>query len=568
MLKDHPKGLIVAFFANMGERFGFYTMYAIFVLFIQAKYGFDAADTSMFWGIFLGAVYFFPLIGGFLADRFLGYGKSISLGLIILFIGYTLLAIPTSMDGGLTLIISGLAVITIGTGLFKGNLQALVGNLYDEAKFSKNRDVAFNIFYMGINIGAVFAPTAAEAISNWVLKSKGFFYDAAIPAMAHKLLGGDTSVTSSLTASMDSQLQFGASVNQTNSFDSLTAFSNSYINAIGESYHYAFGIASISLIVSMAIFWAFRKYYRHADLTERQKAKSAEYRDKMIELSPKETRNRFVALGMVFLVVIFFWLAFHQNSVGLNFFARDYTVNSVGKYTNVFFNLFTLLSILFFFIGVFYAAKKGSSTKARIIGAIVGLVFGGFLFYKTYTFGDTNPITPPKFHQFNSFFIVAFTPLIVAFFTWLRAKGVEPSAPKKIGLGMLITGIGLLVMVVASVSLIGFSPKEINELRAPQDVLVSPYWLISTYFVFTIAELFLSPMGISFVSKVSPPKYKGLMQGGWFAATAIGNYALGYFAIFWSSIPLWAYWSILVVFCILSSVFIFSVLRRLEAVSR
>ncbi len=161
MLKEHPKGLFVALFSNMGERFGYYTMLAIFILFLQAKYGFDYEIASQYFGIFLAFVYFMPLIGGIVADKFLGYGKTITLGLVVMFLGYILLAIPTKMDGGLALVISALAVISIGTGFFKGNLQALVGNMYDDPKYSKNRDIGFNIFYMGINIGAMFAPTAA-----------------------------------------------------------------------------------------------------------------------------------------------------------------------------------------------------------------------------------------------------------------------------------------------------------------------------------------------------------------------------------------------------------------------
>src|SRR4030043_2376268 len=191
MLKGHPKGLLVAFFANMGERFGYYTMLAIFVLFMQAKYGFEYRIASQYFGIFLACVYFMPFFGGIIADRFLGYGKTISLGLVIMLIGYLLIAIPTSMDGGLPLVITGLAVISIGTGFFKGNLQALVGNLYDDPRYSEKRDVAFNIFYMGINIGAMFAPTAAEAMVNFILRAKNYVYDARIPALAHQLINGE-----------------------------------------------------------------------------------------------------------------------------------------------------------------------------------------------------------------------------------------------------------------------------------------------------------------------------------------------------------------------------------------
>ena len=197
MFKGHPKGLYVAFFANMGERFGFYTMISIFVLFMQAKYGLSAAAAGSIYATFMVGVYIFPLLGGFLADRFLGYGRTISLGLVVMFIGYILLALPTAMATGFPLVVTALAVIALGTGLFKGNLQALVGNLYDDPKYAGMRDRAFNIFYMGINIGAMFAPTASMAVCNWILAKSHFVYDARIPALANDFLKGKLADASS-----------------------------------------------------------------------------------------------------------------------------------------------------------------------------------------------------------------------------------------------------------------------------------------------------------------------------------------------------------------------------------
>jgi POT family proton-dependent oligopeptide transporter len=559
MLKGHPKGLIVFFFANMGERFGYYTMIAIFVLFLQAKYGFSYATASQYYGTFLAAVYFLPLLGGFISDKWLGYGKTVSLGMIIMFVGYLMLAWPTSIDvgsmtSGLPLVVGGLAVISLGTGLFKGNLQVLVGNLYDDPKYSSNRDVAFNIFYMGINVGAMFAPTAAEEISNWILGKHGFTYSPDIPALAHKYLAGDASVVQKLTEFAQQQ---GASIAD------LNAFSYSYINSLAESYHWAFGVACISLIISMIIFWAFRKYYKDADMTEAQKAASEEHKDKVIELTPEQTKQRFIALGLVFFVVIFFWMAFHQNGAAMTAFARDYTQDTIGKFTNIFFDLWGLLSIFIAVIGLimFFKAKD---SKFKIISLVAMVVFAVVAYFRIDGYTEVNSFSPQKFQHFNPFFIVALTPVVVGLFAMLRRNGKEPSAPKKIGIGMLITAIAFAIMIFGSLSLSSVSPGIIGEQRAPLDFLVSPYWLIATYFTLTIAELFLSPMGISFVSKVSPPKYKGLMQGGWFAATAIGNYAVAIVAYFWDQIPLWGFWAILVVCCLLSAAFIFAVLKRLE----
>jgi len=559
MFKGHPKGLFIAFFANMGERFGFYTMISIFVLFLQAKYGLNATAASFIYSIFMFGVYFFPLLGGFLADRFLGYGKTISLGLITMFLGYILMAVPSALGSNFGLVVVALAVIALGTGLFKGNLQALVGNLYDNPKYGALRDRAFNIFYMGINIGAMFAPTASEKVCNWILAASNFSYDARIPALANDFLKGRL-------ADAAEYLSIAQAQNPGVTLDSLKSFSESYINALSKSYHYGFGVACISLIISMLIFWGFRKFYSHADLTERQKAKSEKLKSQLVELTPQQTKERLIALGLVFFVVIFFWMAFHQSAVTMTYFARDYTVPSVGKATNLWFDIVGLLSIFGSIIGLFFLLRKGSRPTARLLG---GAAFAGFavLTYMRYSgYADVNPFTPQKFQHFNPFFIVALTPLVVGFFAFLNKIGKEPSTPRKIGFGMLITAVSFAILVVGSQGLP--SPKALAGRVAPPDSLVSVYWLISTYFLLTIAELFLSPMGISFVSRVAPPKYKGLMQGGWFAATAIGNNLVGVVGYFWLRVPLWALWSILVVCCVFSAGFMFLVMKRLERAAR
>lgn len=566
MLRNHPKGLFVALFANMGERFGYYTMLAIFVLFLQAKYGFKYEIASQYFGIFLAFVYFMPLVGGILADKVLGYGKTISLGLIVMFLGYILIAIPTqwsleSARSGLPLVITGLGVISLGTGLFKGNLQALVGNLYDaDKKFDKFRSLGFNIFYMGINIGAMFAPTAAEAVSNWMLKASNLTYSGGIPALAHKFLDGSISVeeTAKLTNLAQSQTAFSSMSGD------LGQFSSYYINELSNSYHWAFGVATISLIISMLIFWGFRKYYKHADFTEKQKSKTAELKDKVIQLSPKQVKERMVSLILVFIVVIFFWMAFHQNGAAMTAFARDYTVDSVGKYTNIWFDLFGLLPIALSIVGVFLFIQRKNNRTLRIGGLIMAAAFAVIAYFRINGYETSNLFTPQMFQHFNPFFIVALTPIIVGIFSMLANKQKDPSDPKKIGIGMVITAVGFTVLVVGSLSLIGMSPGDIGETKVDGAFAVGPYWLISTYFILTIAELFLSPIGLSFVSKVAPPQYKGLMQGGWLAATAIGNYGVALIGFLWNKIQLWQFWGILVVLCLIAATFIFSILKRLE----
>ena len=499
-----------------------------------------------------------PCSAGFLADRFLGYGKTISLGMIVMFIGYLLLALPTKMDTGLGLVIAALATIALGTGFFKGNLQALVGNLYDDPKYSPMRDRAFNIFYMGINVGAMFAPTASEKISNWILSSAHFSYDARIPALANDFLKGRL-------ADAGAFLDIARAQDPAVTLDTLGRFSETYINALSKSYHFGFGVACISLIISMVIFWAFRKHYAHADLTEKQKAKSALHKAEVVTLTPQETKERLLALGLVFFVVIFFWMAFQQSAATMTFFARDYTVPSVGKVSNLWLDLAGLLSISFAVLGLILLLRKGAKTLGRVVGGAMFAVFAAAAVLRYNGYQDINPFTPQRFQHFNPFFIVALTPVVVALFGYLNRKGKEPSAPRKIAIGMLLTAAAFSLLVIASVGLP--SPKSLGGLVAPATAQVSVYWLISTYFLVTIAELFLSPIGISFVSKVAPPKYKGLMQGVWFAATAIGINLIGIVGYLWMRVPLWTLWSILVVACLLSAGFMIAVMKRLEKAS-
>ena len=558
MFKGHPKGLFVAFLANMGERFGFYTMISIFVLFLQAKYGLNTGGAALIYSVFVSCVYFLPLLGGFLADKVLGYGKTVSIGLVTMFLGYALLALPSKMATGFPLVIGALAVIAMGTGLFKGNLQALVGNLYDDPKYSPLRDRAFNIFYMGINIGAMFAPTASEKVVNWVLSLSHYFYDARIPALANDFVKGklaDASPYLAIAQSQDAGVTLGT----------LKTFSEQYLNALSKSYHYGFGVACLSLIISMLIFWGFRRFYSHADLSEKQKSKSEALRGQVVELTPQETKERFVVLGLVFFVVIFFWMAFQESAVTMTYFARDYTVPAVGKLTNLWFDLTGLLTVFLSAIGLVFLLKKKSSSLSRAIG---GVAFAGFavlayLRYRGYL--DINPFQPQRFQHFNPFFIVALTPILIVIFGALNRKGKEPSSPRKIGFGMLLTALAFAILVVGSVGLP--SPKSLGGQVAPPASQVSVTWLISTYFLLTIAELFLSPIGISFVSRVAPPKYKGLMQGGWFAATGIGILLVGLMGGLWMALPLWLLWLILVVACLLSATFIFSIMKRLEKAS-
>jgi len=599
MLKGHPKGLYVAFFANMGERFGFYTMMAILVLFLQAKFGLAYEIAGDIYSWFYFAIYALALLGGILADATKKYTTVISMGQVIMFAGYIMMAIPGLP---LSVTVAALFTIAIGNGFFKGNLQAVVGQLYDDPKYDKVRDNAFLIFYMGINVGAFFAPFAAMGVRNWWLKTNGFLHDGSLPALCHQYKDGmlqDTGIFQ--------QLADAVSIN--GAVTDLGAFADSYIEVFSRGYNFAFGIAAIAMVISLAAYLIFNKH-----LPKREKAageKTITLREKplaipvalvafgitailvslfkdlktgmaiglfaafatwIVMIATKEEKQRVISLLLVFFVVIFFWMGFHQNGLTLTWFARDYSSKSVDSFTYLFFSLKSLIAVLVFIAGVVMLLNTKSETKNRIIGAIMTVVGGGFAYW-FYTMGaETNPIAPEVYQSFNPLYIVSLTFVVMAAFAWLNKKGIEPSTPKKIGIGMVIASLGFVIMVIGSFKLI--SPVDLQVLNdagevvsvnpVPDSSRIMPYWLMSTYLILTFAELFLSPMGLSFVSKVAPVRFQGVMQGGWLLATAVGNKLLFIGSFFWEKIQLWQLWGIFVVTCLLSAAFIFSILKRLE----
>lgn len=509
MFEGQPKGLYALALANTGERFGYYTMLAIFVLFLKANFGLSAGVAGTIYSTFLAMVYFLPFIGGILADKF-GYGKMVTIGIIAMFVGYVLLALPMgSGTPALACMFAALLVISTGTGLFKGNLQVMVGNLYDSPEYAAKRDSAFSIFYMAINIGALFAPSAAVAIMEYA------------------------------------QHAFGVSVN--------------------DSYHFAFGVACVSLIVSMAIYYLCRSSFKHVEGSTKQKSNDSKAKAEYPELSPKETKDRIIALCLVFTVVIFFWMAFHQNGLTLTYFADEFTAKSSDGLQSMMFDVWNLVAVIFIVYALF-SLVQSKTGKAKAISAAVIVLALAFLGYRYNTLEGSVDVNAPIFQQFNPFFVVALTPVSMAIFGSLARKGKEPSAPRKIGLGMLVAACGYILMMMGSFGLLT-PAAQAEALQAGTATFVSPNWLVSTYLVLTFGELLLSPMGISFVSKVAPPKYKGMMMGGWFVATAVGNYLTAVAAWLWGGLELWIVWGVLVGLCLLSAIFIFSVMKKLEKVA-
>ena len=557
MFKGQPKGLYALALANTGERFGYYTMLAIFMLFLQAKFGWEQASASQLYAIFMAVVYFLPVIGGWIADR-VGYGKCVVAGICVMFLGYVMLTIPTPANAfGLALMIGALLLIALGTGLFKGNLQVMIGNLYDDPKYADKRDSAFSLFYMAINVGAMFAPFADTAITNRFLAKSGLVYKADIPALAHQFLAG--TITPDNTARLtELQAQMpDASV----ATMSLPEFSGYYIEHLASSYNMGFAVACVSLIVSMGIYFAGRRWFKHADVNAKQAAAAGN--TPAVELTPKQTRDRVVALCMVFAVVIFFWMAFQQNGQSLTWFARDYTQSTVSGWPKAGFNMW-ILGLLAISIYSLFGAFQSEKRSGKIAcGAItLGLWAAAAIIYSRMP--AVLDIQPQLFQQFNPFFVVLLTPVIMALFDALGRKKKEPSAPMKIGIGMLVAALGYVVMIFGSIG--QPSPAALSGTVSPDPVV--PTYLMGTYLVLTFAELLLSPMGISFVTKVAPPKMKGLMMGLWFAASAVGNYLTMVPGLLWMRVPLWANWAILAGLCALAGLIMFTMLRRINAATR
>jgi len=504
MFKGHPKGLIPAALANMGERFGFYTMMAILVLFLQAKFGLNESNSGLIYATFYSSIYFLAIVGGIIADKTKNYKGTILAGLLMMAFGYLLIAIPTptpvpSLALYLTATCVGLAVIAFGNGLFKGNLQALVGQMYDDPKYDKVRDSGFSLFYMFINIGGIFAPMIAPSIRSWWLARAGFTYNATLPELCHQQIDG------TITAKAMERFQNLANEVSSTPVTDYTAFSNEYLNVFNEGFHYAFGVAIIAMLISLVIYLKNKVNFPDPAL---KAAQAKENNTTVTQMDVKEVKQRIYALLAVFGVVIFFWFSFHQNGLTLTYFARDYTVLNIG----------------------------------------------GF---------DLNP---EIFQSMNPFFVVFLTPFVVGLFGWLRNRGIEPSTPKKIAIGMFIAALAYVLMTLGSLDVPLLSQvKEMGGL--PESAKVTPFLLVGAYFILTVAELFISPLGISFVSKVAPPQYQGLMQGLWLGATGAGNQLLVFGAMLYAGVPIWLTWTVFIVACAISMFIMLFMLKWLERVS-
>ena len=517
--KEHPKGLIAAALSNMGERFGYYIMNAVLVLFICSKFGISDGTSGLIFGVFYFLIYMLALPGGIIADRSQNYKKTIITGIIVMALGYGLLSIPVFSDGGnamswpFFLAMFALLLIACGNGLFKGNLQAIVGQLYDDfeaeaakkgpealAAAKEKRDNGFQIFYVFINIGGVIAPFVAPLIRDWYLKTKDLIYNADLPRLCHKFIMGTMEGNDMDNLNAISQTFSGATEN-------LASFCQNYLHVYNTGVHYSFIISVVAMLISLAIFVAVR--HKLPNPVKKEKADVQQYSEADRLADAKEIKQRMMALYAVLVIAMFFWFSFHQNAQSLTIFARDFV--------------------------------------------------------------DTSAL-PPEILQFiNPFFVIVLTPIIMWIFAALARKGKEVSTPKKIALGMFIAACAYLFLICIAVANNYPSGNAFKALPEADKMAMktTPYVMIATYFFLTVAELFISPLGLSFVSKIAPRHMVGKCQGLWLAATGIGNLFIFLGVRMLNSFPhQWMTWGVFALICLASMGIMVGMLKWLERVAK
>ncbi len=402
--EKHPRGLYVLFATELWERFSYYSMLAMFTLYLR-----DTTGQGFAWSVdqatglysnYLMFVYLSPLIGGWLADKKLGYRRSVMIGGFFFMAGHLLLSFKS-----IPVVYAALTCLVIGNGFFKPNVSTLVGNLYPEGSHLKDR--AYNIFYMGINVGAFLAPVVATFVQG----------------------------------------RFG--------------------------YHPAFAVAAGGMAISVFILWKWKALIESGERSPLRSARTAT--DATVtatdappagvssqdETNRRQTMDaipewkRIGALIVIYCIVIVFWMVFHQNGSTLTYWADE-------------------------------------NTDWQVSGIISNAINPGWVIILTFP--------------------------LVWFWRWLDRRGLEPSTPTKMVFGMVLTGLAFFILFVGA----RFGEATVTG-ADPYAFKVSPLWLLAAYGVLTAGELMLSPMGLSLVSKVAPVRLRGVMMGGWFVATAIGN---------------------------------------------
>lgn len=503
-MQKHPKGLPFLFFTEMWERFGYYLMIGIFFLYMTdtktGGLGFDRKTAADMFGTFIALVYVTPFIGGMLADRVLGYRKSIIIGGILMGIGYLLLAMP-----GKSYFYISLFVMILGNGFFKPNISVLLGNLYNEEKYASMKDSGYSIFYMGINIGAFICNFIAAYMRNtygW-----GYAFGAAGVGMFIGVFIFILGMKHYAHADVRKEAVKGeAGVGQVLGAVLLPAFATGIAGwfipgtIFGSDSTDAFLFGSIPIIG----FFLYTLY-----------------------TAPQEEKRSIKALLSIYAVVIVFWAVFKQNGTALTTWAEYYTDRDIPTWFEGTAKPLGMVQEIkmtpdsFPVYDAQFRPQKGPDGKPIKELGLNPYLLNANAAQKSSTASSIKTISTEIFQSVNPAFVVILTPLVVMFFSWLRARKKEPTTPAKIGWGLFVSALSSLVMVWAAYACHNGIEKA------------SSWWLIGTYAVVTIGELFLSPMGLSLVSKMAPARITGLMMGGWQLSTSIGNKLSGVLATLW-----------------------------------
>lgn len=577
----HPKALYILFFTEMWERFAYYLMVGILLLYLiddkTGGKGFSEGIGADIVGSFIALVYLTPFIGGLLADRHLGYIKSIFLGGSMMAIGYLCLALP-----GNTALFVSLALIIVGNGFFKPNISTLLGNIYNRTELRPLKDNAYNIFYMGINIGAFVCNFVAAYLRN--MYGWGYAFAAAGVGLIIGLIILGLNLRNVKEGDIKKPVQ-----------------------AEDMSTGKIFGYVFLPAIIAAIIGWFLPTYILGKPLMGTQASDAfifaclpivAFYVSLWVKASAQDKKS-IGALLFIFAIAIAFWTIYNQNSTGLTLWAEKHTDRAaspttakitgsifpmqevsdsprlVGKVDQYFVDvkdkspvvrLDTITEIKHKGIQVdtvrkVYAITANGNridTASKVVQVMGPDPYFNNVPKEQWPNGSTKLTNTELFQSINPLFIVLLTLIFVPFFSMLRRKGKEPTTASKFGMAMFISGLSALVMVFAVMSV-----PSIYTHKA------SPIWLWLTYFVFTISEIFLSPIGLSFVSKLAPPRLTALMMGGWFLSTSIGGKVAGVMTGFWDDFhDKKMFFLILVVAAFVGGILIYSRIKSLNQIVR
>ncbi len=504
MWKNHPKALPFLFLSEMWERFGYYLMIGIFTLYlkdVEAGFAMTEKEASDLYGTFIALVFLTPFIGGLVADRYLGYKNSIILGGLMMGVGYFMMGIHS-----LTMLYVAMTLVIIGNGFFKPNISTLLGNFYDEEKYKDKKDEGYNIFYMGINVGAFicnFFGAALQILLGWhyafMAAGLGMFIGVIVFMLGTKHYGnktekkgiqeGDMPFSKIVLYILVPSIVFGVigwllkGVQSDVNLDSTDAF----------------------IFACIPVIYFYGSLYFKAKVEE---------------------KRQIGALLSIFAVVILFWAVFKLNGSALTTWADRYTDREITGTTQTVFNNLKLAKEVKYAkdsTELYDSSFRLQKENGKVVKTVDHPVyFRNVAEDKKPTEGATVSIWATNLSQsINPGWVIILTPLVVAFFTFLRNRKKEPSTPTKIAFGLLISALSVLVMI-AAVHIGGNGAEK-----------VSVWWLVANYGIITIGELFLSPMGLSIVSKLSPKNITALMMGGWFLSTSIGNKLSGVLASMW-----------------------------------